>query len=1444
MLILPELTALAESGGLSEWIELYNKGTGTVDLTGWEIDGGIDYDFDPGTTIAPGQYLVIAKDKLSFQSEYPGVTVVGDFGDRLGNDVENIAILDSNKNPVDQVRYYDDKPWPSYADGYGASLELRNPNADNSNAQSWAASNEGSNSSWQLYTYRATAQSNSVQPKGLWQELVLGLLTEGEVLLDDISVVKDPDGSPAELIQNGDFESGTADKWRLAGNHTHSEVMSDPDDGGNKVLRLVATGRTDHMSDHAETTLANGHVITNGIDYEISYRAKWIAGSNQLNTRLFLNRVATTILIDKPLQNGTPGVQNSAFINNPGPVFKNLKHSPAVPNDNEPVEVSVNTEDPDGVTDVTLWWRVDGQSWNSLPMVVQSDSQYTATIPAQSASTIVQFYVSAEDSLTATSTMPIAGVDSHALYKVNDGLAAENGLHNFRIIMTTQDSDWLHANINLMSSDKIGATVIYNEWEIFYDVGVRLKGSSCFRETDYGVGFNVTFHADKLFHGTHRTVAIDRSAPGLNTQREMLIHQMMNHTGGLLSKYSDLIYVMPPRTVQTSSAELQLSRFGDEYLDNQFKNGSDGNLYEYELIYQACYTDNGSPEGNKIFKCNCVTYTNPIKDYGNDKERYRWHFLKKNNRREDDFTGLINFAKQFNPSDLNLNDLIDVDQWLWSFAITNVNATRDNYGVYNPGGLPHNAQFYIRPDDGRVLFFPHDLDAISTYNSPLVDSADLAAMITVPACERLYYGYVHYMITSTYNQEYMSHWTDQFGQLLPGQAFSSHLSFIDQRNTYLTNQINTYAPPAYPFEITDLNFTVATDYAEIHGRGWIDVKEIKLQGRDIPLDIEWSVEGIGYLRKYIWTATVPLEPGINDLVFEAYDFKGDLITTDSITVISTVTERPVHDHLRVTELMYDPVGGSSYEFIELCNTGPDTLDLTDVTFANGVGFAFALGSVTSLAPGEYVVIVEDTVDFESRYGSSVNVAGQYSGKLDNGGEKIEILGKWGAEILSFKYSDSRGWPLAADGSGHSLVPVDSAVNSQDDGSMDYCGNWRTSTYINGSPGAADPVPPVTIVLNEVMAHTDLDDPAYPDHDSNDWIELYNPTDSAVVIGADQWFFSDDKDVLNKWAIPAMTIPAKSWVSFDETTGFHQNPLSLQGFGLNKAGERVLLSYLPGAGQQRVTDSVRFKGQPNGYSLSRCPDGGQWWYQTEMTRDLPNGEPDPVCAISEIMYNPAAGNKEFIEFKNLTSEPLSLWDTTLSRGWRIDGGISFEFDPSVIIPTDGFLLVVGFDPNAENLAAFNNQYGTSLTAGQVVGPYSGDISNNTERIAIERPQASDDPLLPNDLSWIIVDETIYFDQAPWPDQADGDGLSLQRSRLEVSGNTPDNWKAETPSLGFKWSLADFNRDGTVDLQDFRILALAWLSERSDNNWCDDCNLSAPPDDRIDFLDLAVFARQWQ
>ena len=77
-----------------------------------------------------------------------------------------------------------------------------------------------------------------------------------------------------------------------------------------------------------------------------------------------------------------------------------------------------------------------------------------------------------------------------------------------------------------------------------------------------------------------------------------------------------------------------------------------------------------------------------------------------------------------------------------------------------------------------------------------------------------------------------------------------------------------------------------------------------------------------------------------------------------------------------------------------------------------------------------------------------------------------------------------------------------------------------------------------------MAHTDYYNPQLPQHESNDWIELYNT--SPAKINLNHFYLSDDVDELKKWAIPPIEIAGRSRISFDEVTGFH-NPAGT-GFG--------------------------------------------------------------------------------------------------------------------------------------------------------------------------------------------------------------------------------------------------------------------------------------------------------
>ena len=124
------------------------------------------------------------------------------------------------------------------------------------------------------------------------------------------------------------------------------------------------------------------------------------------------------------------------------------------------------------------------------------------------------------------------------------------------------------------------------------------------------------------------------------------------------------------------------------------------------------------------------------------------------------------------------------------------------------------------------------------------------------------------------------------------------------------------------------------------------------------------------------------------------------------------------DGLRITELMYHAPEGSDFDYIELYNISDTTLDLNGVRLAEGIDFTFPN---TTLAAGQYVVVVSNTAAFRSKSGPRANVAGDYSGNLSNGGEDIILQLPWPYEaaILRFEYDDS--WYPSTDGLGDSLL---------------------------------------------------------------------------------------------------------------------------------------------------------------------------------------------------------------------------------------------------------------------------------------------------------------------------------------------------------------------------------------------------------------------------------------
>ncbi len=136
--------------------------------------------------------------------------------------------------------------------------------------------------------------------------------------------------------------------------------------------------------------------------------------------------------------------------------------------------------------------------------------------------------------------------------------------------------------------------------------------------------------------------------------------------------------------------------------------------------------------------------------------------------------------------------------------------------------------------------------------------------------------------------------------------------------------------------------------------------------------------------------------------------------------------------LVINEIMYHPADPSAaeiaagfddddfFEYLELRNVGDQTIDLSNVRFTKGIDIDLS----GTLAPGEYILVVNNLAAFEMRYGAGLPVIGEWRGKLDNGGEQLKLSFGAGEAIQDFVYDDMAPWPQAPDGSGASLVLVD------------------------------------------------------------------------------------------------------------------------------------------------------------------------------------------------------------------------------------------------------------------------------------------------------------------------------------------------------------------------------------------------------------------------------------
>jgi len=354
-------------------------------------------------------------------------------------------------------------------------------------------------------------------------------------------------------------------------------------------------------------------------------------------------------------------------------------------------------------------------------------------------------------------------------------------------------------------------------------------------------------------------------------------------------------------------------------------------------------------------------------------------------------------------------------------------------------------------------------------------------------------------------------------------------------------------------------------------------------------------------------------------------------------------------------------------------------------------------------------------------------------------------------------------------------------------------SWRASAYVGGSPGWDDSgiIPnPGAIVINELLAHS---------HDvAPDWIELYNTTDEDIDVGG--WYLSDTEINPKKYKFADGTkIRAYDYLVLHEDANFGEastDPGRLTGFGFSENGDNVYLRSAEAGILTGYREAESFGASYTGVSFGRYFKRSTGSYNfVPMDYNTPgwaNAYPDvgPIV-INEIMYNPdwpAGGNYtndryEYIELRNITAEPVTLYRFDKALPWKFTEGIEFVFPawPSAVTIPAGDHIVVVKDPNV-----FTWRY-PAVPAGKIFGPYTGQLANEGEQVELSMPGDIDKF---GRQHYIRIDRVGYSDGSHpgdepgdvdlWPVEADGGGKSLARKVPSLYGNDPNNWQASIPT----------------------------------------------------------------
>ncbi len=1341
-----------------EYIELYNNSGRTISLDAWRIDEGVDYAFPASTSLAPGEYLVVASNPDYTRQAHPGIRVLGPYEGNLSNSGERVCLVDSWGNLADEVHYATGGEWPFLAGGLGSSLELKHPDIDNSSPSAWADSDESEKSRFETYTISDRyLQNNSRGGSSSYKELHVHAVGDAHIAMRNMSLRENGTGSNflpnsgERVVTNGNASNG----WLCQGTHYQSYMS------GNE-FRVVSTGHGDVKANRCEIDVTS---ISDNDNLVWECQARWVYGKPTLIVHTWDRSFGDIIRLPIPRNLGTPGRANSRAESRPIPAVSEIMHNPAVPTSSDSVTITARVDSVRPLTAVNLRHRLDNATWsNSWGTQAMNDNGvggdleagdgiYSTTLPSRGDNTIVQFYVEASSS-AGTNHVPRMAPEAPALYVVDNSNIASD-LRTQRFVISARDIDYSGGGASgesknnfafpRLSNQYFNATFIGDESEVIYNTEIRKSGSPWTRSDGESLSrAKWKPPRDRRFRGYTRR-SIDNDAGGGRGYHNRIIRYWLYLLG---HAYNENEFVRVVINGSSASLREDVEPNANDFLKRNWEQGEKGELYRIDDEWW--FEDNWS-RGQRNADWSYKGTREP--------ERYHAEWIKRSREDEYDYSSFVNWVEQVGQDSFTraeIERLADIDLMAANAAVRGWVDDWDTL-TRNRG---KNGYFLRRYSDGKWQLAQWDSDL--TFGST---SAEFIGNLS-GVRNFFYKPYVRQRL-NYYIGELADKYTAGSGRLstwlsLEEAASNSYSANISTYNNFNNSRANYARSNAIGSNALNMDFNVTSG-----GGGTIRTsgQTLSLRGTS-PYNV-FSVEVLGHPEaewvfnsETSWSLNgIQLKQGLTTLTVQGLDRDGNVVHTDTVNVNKSGNAHPVVD----LDSKPDSFNMSVADVLELDASGSYDPEGSDLSFTWSVnpsaGVTLSNPTVDTAevifgAPGLYTI----TVTASDNSGESHSEAREVSVYSDSGWSSFtgKLLESWWAEEnvdVRHDYSEN-SWYSLDDRPGNLVIKLGDMEASPLTGSNpSHPIIWREV------PDDADFVMQTDMTLDSVQRG---------DFMAGLILELQEGAVSTRYV-----FGMEDGNALRVKRSSGGTYTQLYNRSYSGGTAV----IRIRREGRNLRFERRLEPGIWTTIYSRAIPVAATAGRAGLFAANDTARASRFRFDYAMVID-PSVSSQAVdhLRITELMYEPVEGNAlEFIELVNTGNVPLEL------DGIRFDGGDPFDaftFTSQTLGPEEHAVVVA-------DIEAFRAQYGNTV---RIAGEWSGGaLSNNGENIVLR------------DDSGNIIHDFEYDTVEPWPVTPAGEGPSLEVIDTEGDYNDPANWRASavaggTPGAGV---LLDSDGDGLND-----------------------------------------------